>query len=74
VDRGTSNTLWLRRMAVAFPTPYQPVANPFVTTVHTVKNRITMMRGDRWRIADLDAQILGGLASFSVAHALPSAA
>jgi len=74
VDRSTSNTLWMRRMAVAFPTPYQPVANPFVTTVNTVKNRITMMGGDQWRSADLDARILGGLASFSVAHALPSTA
>jgi hypothetical protein len=74
VDRSTSNTMWLRRMAITFPTPYQPIANPFVTTLHTVKNRLTMMRGDQWRIADLDARILGGLVSFSVAHALPSAA
>jgi Pseudomonas avirulence D protein (AvrD) len=74
VDRSTSNTLWLRRMALSYPTPYQPIANPFVAAVSTIKNRITKMRGNQWRTADLSTQILGVQGSFSVTHILPDPA
>jgi Pseudomonas avirulence D protein (AvrD) len=74
VARSTSNTLWLRRMAMSFPTPYQPITNPFVANLSTIKSRVTNMRGDQWRTADLSTRILGVQGSFSVTHILPGTA
>jgi hypothetical protein len=45
-----------------------------VATVSTIKNRITKMRGNQWRTADLSTQILGVQGSFSVTHILPDPA
>jgi hypothetical protein len=73
VDRGATGTLWMRRASWAYQTPYQPVANPFVATVSTVKNRLIDKGGARWRTAEFQAQLLGLRGSFSVTHALPSA-
>lgn len=71
VDRGHSNTLWMRRLAIAAESPHQPIANPIVATVSTAGTRLTPVRGYRWRTADMTAQMLGWHGSFSLTHVLP---
>ena len=69
--RGATGTLWMRRVAYTSPTPYQPVANPFIATVSLNRSLVIRKDGRRWRTADLEAQLLGIHGTFSVTHVLP---
>ncbi|MGH3377201.1 MAG: AvrD family protein [Actinoallomurus sp.] len=71
LDRGDSNTLWMRRVALTAESPHQPLTNPIATTVSTTDTRVTPIRGYPWRTADLDAQMLGWHGSCTLTHVLP---
>ena len=72
LDRSATNTLWMRRITINSPTPYQPIATPFVATVRAERSRVLEWNSARWRTTDLTGQILGINGGFSVAHALPA--
>ena len=74
LDRGYSNTLWMRRVALTSESPHQPLTNPIATTVSTVDTRVTPVRGFPWRTAEMDANMLGWQGSCTLTHVLPFSA
>jgi hypothetical protein len=71
LNRGDSNTLWMRHVALTAESPDQPLTDPIVTTVSTTDTRVTPVRGYPWRTADMDAQMLGWHGSCTLTHVLP---
>jgi hypothetical protein len=72
LDRSTTNTLWMRRIEVSLPTPYQPIATPFIAQVKVGRNRLLERDSMRWRTTDMTCRLLGMAGSFSITHALPT--
>ncbi|MER0244312.1 AvrD family protein [Streptomyces sp. HSW2009] len=74
VSRGSSNTLWMRRMHVEADAPLRPLDRPFEATAYTKKSRLLPLDGSLWRCTDLAVDdYLGIRGSCSIAHRLPEA-
>lgn len=71
IDRGMSNTLWMRRFAIDVDEPIALQSGP--QSIHTrLKNVKLLRRGnDQWRCADVVAVLCGVRLTCSVTHMLP---
>src|SRR6266550_1825416 len=74
VDRGHTDTMWLRRLTMTLPTPYQPITNAFTASMSALKSRLVTLDGNTWRTADVVADLLGIHVLASIAHTLPDRA
>lgn len=72
IERGRSNTLWMRRIDMAAPTPYQPLANPFTISTTVVRDRLLGLAGGVWRACDFVGDCQGFRVAYSLAHQLPT--
>jgi Pseudomonas avirulence D protein (AvrD) len=72
LDRGDSNTLWMRRVALTSESPHQPLVDPIAATVATTDTHVSLVRGYPWRTADMTAQMLGWHGSCTLTHVLPT--
>ncbi|MEU4745631.1 AvrD family protein [Actinosynnema sp. NPDC023658] len=72
IERGRSNTLWMRRIDMAAPTPYQPLANPFTISTTVVRDRLLSLAGGTWRASDFVGDCQGFHVAYSLAHQLPT--
>jgi hypothetical protein len=63
----------MRRFTMVLKTPYQPISNPFVTSLRTSKSRTMAHSEHTWRTADLVCTALGVEGPFSVAHQMQAA-
>jgi Pseudomonas avirulence D protein (AvrD) len=71
LDRGSSNTLWLRRVVMTASTPRLPMHADVLLQVS--KNRVVDLDGRAWRIMDATDDVPGLQTWFSCAHELPTA-
>ncbi|MEU6389714.1 AvrD family protein [Streptomyces sp. NPDC046939] len=75
LDRGDSDTLWMRRFVISARTPVRPLGRGFVPTVSTEGSRILSMGDARWRTAELAVDDFAGIGGRCwLAHRLPAAA
>jgi hypothetical protein len=72
IDRGESNTLWLRSVAMSSRTPYQPMANSFTASLALTRTRTVRLRGGTWRTFGVSGHFQGIHAEASFAHQLPA--
>ncbi|MCW5235657.1 AvrD family protein [Verminephrobacter eiseniae] len=71
IDRGSSNTLWMRKLVITVNEEVA-VQNGLQPARVALKNFKLLERGlDRWRCADIDAVLCGVNIVCSVAHILP---
>jgi hypothetical protein len=73
LHREGTSTLWMRHFSMNVKTPYQPITNPFITSLSIVRSRLASLGGMTWRTVDLSADMLGISGMFSVTHSLPPA-
>jgi hypothetical protein len=71
LDRGSSNTLWLRRVVMTASTPRLPMHADAVLRVS--KSRVVELDGRAWRIMDATSDVPGLRTWSSCAHQLPAA-
>lgn len=71
LDRGNSNTLWMRRTVIRAGRPDRPVAAAGRTDVELRNSRIVSMGQRNWRTCDIVATRPGLSVQCSVGHALP---
>lgn len=72
VPRERSNTLWMRRFAVAADTPSRPCGEPFATAAVLTRNQVVALGDDSWRAIELRTDDFAGMrGSCSLAHRLP---
>ena len=71
VDRGSTNTLWMRRVAMRSNTPWQPLANPFVVDARVDRTDLAELHGGTWRVTRMVGNFQGIRAQTSLAHLLP---
>ncbi|MEV1027041.1 AvrD family protein [Streptomyces sp. NPDC050264] len=75
LDRGSSDTLWMRRFVISARTPVRPLGRSFVPTVSTASSRVLSMGDARWRTAELAVDDFAGIGGRCwLAHRLPAAA
>lgn len=75
LERGDSDTLWMRRFVISARTPVRPLGHSFVPTVSTEGTRILSMGDARWRTAELAVDDFAGIGGRCwLAHRLPAAA
>ena len=71
IERGQSNTLWMRRITIAAATPRLPTAT--AVSLQVTKCRLVVLGGQTWRLMDITSDPPGLRGSASFAHALPPA-
>ncbi|MEV0277003.1 AvrD family protein [Streptomyces sp. NPDC050610] len=72
VDRGRSNTLWMRRTVVGAHRPLRPMAGPIEAKAYVTRTRLLGLGDDTWRVADLAVDDFSGVyGRCSIAHQLP---
>jgi Pseudomonas avirulence D protein (AvrD) len=71
LQRGQSDTMWLRSISMESPDPRRPAAGRFSGALAVTKNRTVELGGSRWRILDTVAYCHGIEQTGSVAHRLP---
>jgi hypothetical protein len=71
VERRETGTLWMRRLGMTARTPYQPLANAFVTSAEVVGSKRVDRATAAWRICTLDGQFQGIRATASLAFTRP---
>ncbi|WP_046500575.1 AvrD family protein [Streptomyces odonnellii] len=75
LDRGDSDTLWMRRFVMTARTPVRPLGRSFVPTVRTASSRLLPMGDALWRTAELAVDDFAGIGGRCwLAHRLPVAA
>ncbi|TVL89913.1 AvrD family protein [Streptomyces sp. SAJ15] len=74
VSRGSSNTLWMRRILIETDSPVRPLDRPIDAVAYTTKTRMLRMGAGLWRCSDLAVDDFRGIrGSCSIAHQLPMA-
>jgi len=73
LDRGRSNTLWMRRTVIDRPRPTAARA-PFTVSVRLADQRLVRSRGEAWRTAMIVGDVDGVQTRCAVAHQLPATA
>lgn len=71
IERGQSDTMWLRSISMESPDPRRPALGRFSGALAVTKNRTVELGGARWRILDTVAYCHGIEQTGSVAHRLP---
>ncbi|MEU7040946.1 AvrD family protein [Streptomyces varsoviensis] len=72
VDRGRSNTLWMRRTVVGAHSPLRPMAGPIEAKAYVTRTRLLGLGDGTWRVADLAVDDFSGIyGRCSIAHQLP---
>lgn len=72
VERGQTNTMWMRQVAMESRSPYRPTTNPALISVAVVKSKVLDFAGGKWRTTDFAGHFHGIEISHSVAHELPA--
>jgi hypothetical protein len=70
IERGGTQTLWMRSIAFQAHTPHQPVVHPFQTRAGVVDTKQLMMGSAVWRVATLSGFLQGVRVTAALAHAL----
>jgi hypothetical protein len=70
IERGGTQTLWMRSIAFQAQTPHQPVIHPFQTRAGVVDTKQLMMGNAVWRLATLTGFLQGVRVTAALAHAL----
>ncbi|GAA3837902.1 AvrD family protein [Saccharothrix violaceirubra] len=73
IERGDSNTLWMRQVDVSTTSPHRPLGGEFGTTTSITRNRLLDFDGGRWRTTDWSAEFQGMHYAYRLAHRLPVA-
>ncbi|MDN3029070.1 AvrD family protein [Streptomyces sp. S.PB5] len=71
IDRGDSDTLWLRKAALSTRMPLRTLEHPFSAHVRIEDSRLLIIADDTWRVCDFGYAFHGITGGFSVAHRLP---
>jgi len=72
IDRSTSNTLWMRRIAMRSNSPYRPLSGAFTAATSITRTRLLRHGGTLWRTSDMRVEDYHGIsADYSIAHQLP---
>lgn len=69
--RATSNTLWMRRLAMQASRSPQPLDTPLAGVVEVARSGLLSMGEHRWRTLELIGQLMGVRIDAAVAHQLP---
>ncbi|WP_167406456.1 AvrD family protein [Amycolatopsis thailandensis] len=72
IDRGDSNTLWLRNIDVVGPPPHQRLGMPFRTSASVTRTGLVAFAGGTWRTSSWRALFSGLQFQFRLAHELPT--
>ncbi|WP_410646304.1 AvrD family protein [Amycolatopsis sp. cmx-4-54] len=72
VDRGDSNTLWLRKFDVVGPPPHQRLGTPFRASASVTRTGLVNFAGGTWRTSSWRALFSGLHFQFRLAHELPT--
>ena len=71
LERSRSNNMWMRRLVMECPTPYQSLSHPFVATAAASRVRLVTLGGRVWRTLDGTGEVRGIACRGSFAHELP---
>ncbi|GHE44553.1 AvrD family protein [Streptomyces capitiformicae] len=71
IDRGDSDTLWLRQAVLSTPMPLRGLDRAFPVHARIEDTRLLSIADDTWRVCDLGYAFHGITGGFSVAHRLP---
>jgi hypothetical protein len=71
LERGQTDTMWLRSLSMESPDPRRPAPGGFSGATAVTKNRTLDLDGARWRVLDMVAYCQGIEQTHSVAHRLP---
>jgi hypothetical protein len=71
LERGQTDTMWLRSLTMESPDPRRTSAGGFSGATAVTKNRTLELDGARWRVLDMVAYCQGIEQTHSVAHRLP---
>ncbi|VTR76002.1 AvrD family protein [Cellulomonas hominis] len=71
-DRSESNTLWMRKAAVAASTPHRAIDAPFTMVATIARTRLTPIGDATFRTSDFVGSFQGLACSYSLAHQLPA--
>lgn len=73
VERGTSNTLWMRKTAITTSTPHRPADRPYPVAARLADPLVVQARGGSWRTGEIVCDVAGVLVRCAVTHQLPTA-
>ncbi|SNX66042.1 avirulence D protein (AvrD) [Streptomyces sp. TLI_55] len=71
IDRGDSDTLWLRKAALSTRMPLRALDQAFPVHARIEDTRLLIIADDTWRVCELGYAFHGITGRFSVAHRLP---
>nr|WP_245695023.1 AvrD family protein [Streptomyces antibioticus] len=71
IDRGDSDTLWLRKAALSTRMPLRALDHAFPVHARIEDSRLLIIADDTWRVCELGYAFHGITGGFSVAHRLP---
>lgn len=72
IERGESNTLWMRRTVITSESPHRPADRPYPVTARLADPLIIQARGGTWRTAQIDCDLAGARVRCAVTHQLPA--
>ncbi|MFL6113392.1 MAG: AvrD family protein [Catenulispora sp.] len=72
-DRGTSNTLWMRKTVITTSSPHRPADRPYPVAARLADPMVVRARGGSWRTGEIVCDVAGVLVRCAVTHQLPTA-
>ena len=73
IDRGQSDTLWMRRVEVSANAPETPLTSePFRSSTSIIRSGLVNFNGGHWRTSDWRSQFSGLHFAYRLAHRLPT--
>lgn len=73
IERGTSNTLWMRRTVICADSPHRPANRSYPVTARLADPLVIQARGGTWRTGEIDCALAGVSVRCAVTHQLPAA-
>jgi len=74
IDRGDTNTLWMRKVRIETRTPHRPLDAAFDARTRVDASRVMSIRGGAYRSTEFSGCFQGLLSKYSLAHELPASA
>ncbi|CAL2071461.1 conserved protein of unknown function [Streptomyces murinus] len=72
VERGSSNTLWMRRVALESTGPERQIRGPFPVSTKISRTRLLNFQGGVWRTSEWTADFHGIHFAYSLGHEIPA--
>lgn len=72
IERGSSNTLWMRRTVITSGSPQRPADRPYPVTARLADPLVIQTRGGTWRTGGIVCDLAGVRVRCAATHQLPA--